>query len=77
MTPGGGVPWWSFGRGEGQRGIVAARRRSSCRRPGAEGDGSESAMARGGARVCELGDSKIEGSRGSIYGLEASKTCGL
>jgi hypothetical protein len=42
---------------------------SSSRRSGAEGDGSESAMARGGAKVCELRDSKIEGSRGSIYGL--------
>jgi hypothetical protein len=49
----------------------------SSRRPGVEGDGSESATMRGGARVCELGDWKIEVSRGSIYGLRASKTCGL
>jgi hypothetical protein len=77
MTPDGGVPWWSFGRGKGQRGVVAVWRRSSSRQPGAKGDGSESATARGRARVCELRDSKIEGNRGSIYGIEASKMCGL
>jgi hypothetical protein len=54
-----------------------AQRHSSSRRSSTKSDGSESAAARGGARVCELGVLKIEGNRGSIYGPQASKTCGI